>query len=117
MTLLKTAIVISLGMLSTSDIALAQVAAHRCRTGYVWREATPGDFVCVSVHQRYDAGLQNQAGRYNRQPGGGAYGRDTCRQGYVWRETYPGDHVCVTPSEREAARRENAASGWHTNPW
>ncbi|PZG71885.1 hypothetical protein C1I97_38090, partial [Streptomyces sp. NTH33] len=77
-----------------------------CRQGYVWREAVPGDRVCVTPatrdQTRYDNG---QAA--NRRLGYGAYGPETCRQGYVWREAVPGDRVCVTPATRDRVKYDN----------
>jgi hypothetical protein len=94
----------------TSGSALAD-----CKTGYVWREARPNDFVCVTPAQRSEAKAQNANGPNNVQPGGGALGPTTCRQGYVWREAWEGDTVCVTPTERQEAKNENAANASHTN--
>src|SRR6185437_3511919 len=93
--------------------APAQAAAP-CNMGYVWREATSGDAVCVTPADRAEAKAQNQNAGGNRLPGGGASGPNTCRQGYVWREAFQGDVVCVTPSERDKARRQNAEAASHT---
>lgn len=93
--------------------APAQAAAP-CNTGYVWREATSGDAVCVTPADRAEAKAQNQNAGGNRLPGGGASGPNTCRQGYVWREAFRGDVVCVTPFERDKARRQNAEAASHT---
>ncbi|MBU8907501.1 hypothetical protein [Desertibacillus haloalkaliphilus] len=81
---------------------------YTCKQGYVWREATPNDFVCVEPQVRDEVARENALGPSRVQPGGGPYGPDTCRQGFVWRETRPTDHVCVPPQSRERARRENA---------
>jgi len=95
------------GLAATMDEASAQT---RCRQGYVWREAYPGDFVCVTPQERTIARQQNSGASSNRQIGGGVYGRNTCRNGYVWREAFPGDVACVTPYERDQARRQNSAA-------
>jgi LGFP repeat len=79
-----------------------------CRQGYVWREATPTDHVCVTPATRGQTRDDNSQAASRRQPGGGAYGPNTCRQGYVWREALPGDQVCVTPATRTQAARDNA---------
>ncbi|MDJ0379586.1 hypothetical protein [Streptomyces sp. G-G2] len=71
---------------------------YTCKTGLVWREAVPGDYVCVSPPWRTQTQHENAAASSNAQPGGGAYGPDTCKPGYVWRETRPSDHVCVLHS-------------------
>jgi len=86
-------------------------AARRCQSGYVWRDSTDGDGVCVTPQERDIARRQNENAENNREVGGGAYGPKTCRQGYVWREAYQGDTVCVTPYERQQARDQNAQGG------
>jgi len=81
-----------------------------CIQGYVWREARPGDTVCVTPPTRTATAQQNAAAPQNVQPGGGAYGPNTCKQGFVWREAYGGDVVCVTPAVRSQAASDNAAA-------
>jgi hypothetical protein len=81
--------------------------AETCKQGFVWREATPGDKVCVTPATRERVRTDNVQAASRREPNGGAYGPDTCKQGYVWRETIPSDHVCVTPEERSAAAEDN----------
>ena len=104
------AIALPLVFAGTTGSALAD-----CKNGFVWREARPNDFVCVTPAQRSEAKAQNANGPNNVQPGGGAFGPTTCRQGYVWREAWEGDTVCVTPTERQEAKNENAANASHTN--
>jgi hypothetical protein len=99
-----------LALAVTTGTALAD-----CKSGFVWREARPNDFVCVMPAQRSEAKAQNANGPNNVQPGGGPYGPTTCRQGYVWREAWDGDTVCVTPTERQKAKNENAGNTSHTN--
>jgi hypothetical protein len=79
-----------------------------CIQGYVWREAFPGDHVCVTPETRAQAAYDNSQADARREPGGGPYGPDTCRQGYVWREAGPGDTVCVTPETRDQAAYDNS---------
>lgn len=79
-----------------------------CVQGYVWREAFPGDHVCVTPATRSQAAYDNSQAAARREPGGGPYGPDTCRQGFVWREARPDDHVCVTPATRAQAAYDNA---------
>lgn len=78
-----------------------------CVNGFVWREATDRDLVCVPPPARDRVGAENRAAG-QRRAGGGAYGPDTCKPGFVWRETDPGDHVCVPPASRDLARQENS---------
>ncbi|MEU1038720.1 hypothetical protein [Streptomyces sp. NPDC005907] len=81
---------------------------YTCATSLVWREAVPGDYVCVPPGVRTRASQDNAAAASRVQPGGGAYGDDTCTQGYVWRESRPSDHVCVPPPTRTYTWNENA---------
>lgn len=90
--------------------APVQPAAPVCKPGYVWREAFPGDTVCVAPRRRDDVRAENRMARSRVQPGGGAYGPDTCVNGYVWRETRATDHVCVLPISRDIVARENASA-------
>ena len=78
-----------------------------CRQGFVWREAFPGDHVCVTPETRQQALHDNYHAAARRQPGGGAYGPNTCRQGFVWREAFPADRVCVTPDTRARTAADN----------
>lgn len=83
---------------------------YTCLQGYVWREAVPGDKVCVTPATREQARKDNALAAKRRQPGGGPYGYHTCRQGYVWREATPQDKVCVTPAVRTQTAKDNAAA-------
>jgi len=83
-------------------------AQQTCRQGLVWREAYPGDVVCVTPNVRAQAAQDNAAAIARRQPGGGAYGSNTCLPGFVWREAKPDDLVCVTPDVRARTAAENA---------
>ena len=82
--------------------------------GYVWREAFPSDYVCVTPETRAQAAYDNSQANARREPGGGPYGPDTCRPGFVWREAHPGDLVCVTPETRAKTAEDNrlAESRW-----
>lgn len=92
---------------------LLVLAAHAapppdaCIEGFVWREAFPGDHVCVTPEVREQAARDNRLAASRREPQGGAYGADTCKPGFVWREARPQDHVCVTPEVREQTARDN----------
>jgi hypothetical protein len=80
-----------------------------CISGYVWREAIPGDNVCVTPAVRDATAGQNANAVENRDPNG-AYGSNSCKQGFVWREAFDGDVVCVTPDIRSATKADNAAA-------
>lgn len=81
-----------------------------CIQGFVFREARPGDTVCVTPSVRSGTAQDNANAASNVQPGGGAYGPNTCKQGFVWREAFGGDTVCVTPAVRGQAKADNAAA-------
>jgi hypothetical protein len=93
-----------------------------CLQGWVWREATPSDHVCVTPDIRTQTANDNSQASARRSPNGGPYGPDTCLQGWVWREAVQGDHVCVTPATRsqaandnsQASARRNSLNIWHT---
>lgn len=91
------------------------MSAPICRQGYVWREAYPGDVVCVEPSQRDQAAADNAAAATRVDPNG-AWGPSSCQQGYVWREAHPGDLVCVEPWVREQVRADNAAAASRIQP-
>jgi hypothetical protein len=71
-----------------------------CIPGYVWREATPDDHVCVTKQIHDQTAEDNMLAGSRRNPNGGAYGADSCLEGFVWRDVFDGDHVCVTQQTR-----------------
>jgi hypothetical protein len=81
-----------------------------CVQGFVWREARPGDTVCVTPTVRDQVAQQNANPGSNRDPNAGS-GPLSCSQGYVWREAFDGDTICVTPDVRAATLADNAAAG------
>jgi hypothetical protein len=88
----------------------------RCIQGFVWREAGPGDLVCVPPAERTETREENQLAASRRSPTGGPFGPDTCLQGFVWREAFHGDHVCVPPQSRTRAVESNAHANDRRNP-
>lgn len=78
-----------------------------CRQGYVWREASFDDHVCVRPASRSLVKRENRTANSRIDPAG-AYGPYTCINGFVWREAFAGDVVCVTPERRAAVAAENA---------
>jgi hypothetical protein len=89
-------------------VIAAEAQSDQCLPGYVWREAFPGDHVCVTPETRAQAAYDNSQASALIEPGGGAYGPNTCRQGYVWREARRGDVVCVTPKTRDQTAYDNS---------
>lgn len=80
-----------------------------CVQGFVWREARPGDTVCVTPDIRSTVAQQNANLGANKDPTAGS-GPESCSQGYVWREAFDGDTICVTPAFRQQMRDANAAA-------
>lgn len=72
-------------------------SANQCKQGFVWREASPTDLVCVEPAQRDQAVYDNAAAASRIAP---------CRPGFVLRGATRGDRVCVTPAARDEASRE-----------
>jgi hypothetical protein len=115
---LLTASVLGLGATLTAPTASAAsttgtpavAAAHpdTCKNGYVWRDARPGDHVCVTPYRRDVTAYENSQAANRIAAYGGNYGSTTCKQGYVWREAYSGDHVCVTPASRDQNAYDNS---------
>ncbi len=79
-----------------------------CVDGFVWRDAVPGDHVCVPPGTRAETAQENSLAGIRRNPAGGPYGPDTCMMGFVWRDAFPGDHVCVPGESRARAAQDNA---------
>lgn len=88
------------------QISLASTAMDRCLTGFVWRETSPIDHVCVPPVSRQRAADDNRAA-----PGRRVANGDVCAMGFVWREAVPTDHVCVVPPTRTQTADENRLSG------
>jgi hypothetical protein len=102
------------GALAASAVFAATASADplpygpdTCQSGFVWREASPADHVCVPPASRSRARADNAQAAFRRSPFGGAYGPDTCLNGFVWREAFANDRVCVTPATRAETAEEN----------
>jgi hypothetical protein len=81
-----------------------------CAQGFVWREASPIDRVCVTPATRTATAADNAQAGSRHLPNS-----TTCVQGYVWREAFPGDLVCVTPATRTLAKTDDANAYAHVN--
>jgi len=108
-------------MLALSSITAAARAEcsfgrDTCLQGYVWRDAFPGDHVCVTVTTRTQTAHDNSQADARREPGGGASNPDTCRQGYVWRQARPDDHVCVPVATRTQTAHDNSQADARRDP-
>lgn len=84
--------------------------ADLCIDGYVWRDAFPGDHVCVTPEMRDQVAADNALVETRKDPAG-AFGPDSCISGYVWRVAVPEDLVCVTPEMRDQVTADNALAG------
>jgi hypothetical protein len=91
----------------TKSIVPLPYGPDTCAARYVWRDAFPGDHVCVSTDSRNQAASDNAAAASRVNPNG-AYGPNTCVNGYVWRVARSTDLVCVTPAVRTQTANENA---------
>jgi hypothetical protein len=102
---------------ASGNLAQVRITSNittRCVQGYVWREARPGDVVCVTGATRSQTAYDNSV-KYSRWVDG-PYGPHTCVNGYVWREAFAGDDVCVFPSVRSQAAWDNSQAAARRNP-
>jgi len=94
--------------------------SNQCLPGYVWREAFPKDYVCVSGETRSQAAFDNSQANARRDPncsnGDCPYGTNQCLPGYVWREAFPGDYVCVSGETRSQAALDNSQADARRDP-
>ncbi len=80
-----------------------------CKQGYVWREATNTDRVCVTPAVRAETWKENADRRNDDTPDrSGAF---RCKNGYVFRQAAANDRVCVTPASRDRAAEDNRQAG------
>jgi hypothetical protein len=100
-----------LALLSGGARADCPYGEDQCLPGYVWRDAFPGDRVCVPGQSRAQAASDNalDVSRKSR-------GSNLCLQGFVWREADPIDYVCVTVPTRSQAALENQQAAQHRDP-
>jgi hypothetical protein len=99
----------------TSAPAAGDHGPLTCLDGYVWRQSTPQDHVCVTPAVRVQAALDNALASSRRSLTPGTFGADLCAPGYVWREAVPGDHVCVTPVTWQQVHDDNLTAGARRN--
>lgn len=83
----------------------------QCLPGLVWREAFPGDHVCVPGASRTRAAADNA-----RAPRRTVRGSDLCRHGFVWRDAEPGDKICTTGTVRARSAQENRLASQRRDP-
>jgi hypothetical protein len=83
--------------------------ATECITGYVPRNARPGDVVCVTPATQTQVAAENADPDAHRDPNAGS-GAQSCASGWVWRQAFDGDTICVTPDVRSQTLADNAAA-------
>ena len=86
-----------------------------CLDGYVWRQATPRDHVCVTPEVRAQTAQDNRLAPSRASATATTFGPDLCGPGYVWREAVPGDHVCVAPATWQQVHDDNLTAGARRN--
>jgi hypothetical protein len=108
---------------ATSGLAGASVPASAagdhgpltCLDGYVWRQATPRDRVCVTPAVEAQTARDNALASSRRSATPGRFGPDLCAPGYLWREAVRGDHVCVTSATWQQVHDDNLTAGARRN--
>ena len=91
--------------------AHCQFGPEQCKPGFVWREAFPGDHVCVTGATRSQVVSDNSQAAARKQAG-----IDWCVSGFVWREAAPSDHVCVSGTVRAATWSDHTAADGRRDP-
>ena len=107
---------LALASLTTNAHAVCDYGRDTCLPGFVWREASTTDHVCVTGATRDQTRNDNNLANQRRSPTGGPYGPDTCLPGFVWREAFAGDHVCVLGITRTQAAADNAQASARRDP-
>jgi hypothetical protein len=92
-------------LVSTFNLVAASgnYGPNTCLEGWVWREAVPGDDVCVTPATRSQTAYDNSQASLHRNP----IFKSFCRPGYVFRNAVPNDNVCVIPATRDQAVVDN----------
>ena len=86
-----------------------------CLDGYVWRQATPRDHVCVTPEVRAQTAQDNRLAPSRASATSTTFGPDLCGPGYVWRDAVAGDRVCVTPATWQQVHDDNLTAGARRN--
>jgi hypothetical protein len=94
---------ITIAMLLATIPCIAQGQQDGCRQGFVWREATSDDHVCVTPEIRAQTFSDNRSNP-----------NEICPRGLVWREANTRDHVCVDPATRAQTWDDNRKASSRT---
>jgi fibronectin type III domain protein len=95
------------------------VPADTCISGYVWRNVTSTDHVCVEPRVRDQVRADDRLAKDRTVPSTRAEQvclpgvrcqeeNLPCKPGFVWRDAVPGDTVCVEVRTRDQAYADNA---------
>ena len=109
-------VVLMVGFGTGTAWAVCDYGADTCQLGYVWRDAFPGDHVCVVGATRNQTARDNRLAASRRSPNGGPHGRNTCKLGFVWREASQTDRVCVAGTTRAQTRTDNSQASARRDP-
>jgi len=112
------AAIAAVSVLGGASVPASAAGSHgplTCLDGFVWRQATTSDHVCVTPEVRAQTARDNAMAPTRRSATRGTFGPDRCVAGYVWREAVPGDHVCVTPATWQQAHDDNLTAGARRN--
>lgn len=93
------------------SVLVANGSAHVCKNDFVWRLASPTDFVCAPPEARQRVAQENAEAQEHT-------GSMTCKSGFVWREALPNDYVCVSIETKRQTEIDNleAEKGTHHRP-
>ncbi|HEX5900039.1 MAG TPA: hypothetical protein VFY32_11620, partial [Solirubrobacteraceae bacterium] len=107
-----------MAVLALAAVSASAAGSHgplTCLDGYVWRQATPRDHVCVTPEVRAQTARDNALAPTRVSATGGTFGPDLCVAGFVWRDALPGDRVCVTPATWQQVHDDNLTAGARRN--
>jgi hypothetical protein len=105
-------------LLAVGAVPASAAGSHgplTCLDGFVWRQASTRDHVCVTPQVHAQTARDNALAPTRRSSTRGTFGPDLCVARYVWREAVPGDHVCVTPATWQQVHDDNLTAGARRN--
>jgi hypothetical protein len=104
-----------LAVVAVSASAAGSYGPLTCLDGFVWRQATLRDHVCVTPQVDAQTARDNALAPTRRSATSSTFGPDLCVAGFVWREALPGDRVCVTPATWQQVHDDNLTAGLRRN--
>jgi hypothetical protein len=106
---------LTLAVVAVSACAAGSHGPLTCLNGFVWRQATPRDHVCVTPEVHAQTARDNALAPTRTSATSGTFGPDLCVAGFVWRDALPGDRVCVTPATWQQVHDDNLTAGARRN--